>query len=225
MNENEKLKEFWDNAFKGMQGAKIEGKWVADSSFNDVIGKYVKDGSTVLDYGCGSGWALIEVGYTVNLKHGVGIDPSKNVYEGLIQTKTINGFNNLDFLVGDQNSLDEYNDYFDNIISFNVIDVIPDDVVDDILVKLKKVIKKDEYLLLAINPDLPCEILEKNGFERIGNYLFKDGILRSNVKSKDEWIDLFEKYYDFVEYVEFALTEREKQFPRRMFILKNKVSQ
>ena len=55
------------------------------------------------------------------------------------------------------------------------------------------------------------------------NHLYKDNILRGNLKDKSQWIELFKKYFSFMEYEEFSLSESKKQYPRRIFGLRKNV--
>ena len=53
------------------------------------------------------------------------------------------------------------------------------------------------------------------------NYFHKNGILRLNFNSDEEWIKLLSKYFKFIETNNFILTEGENKYPCRMFVLKN----
>ncbi|MGN1295774.1 MAG: class I SAM-dependent methyltransferase [Bacilli bacterium] len=220
INENSKLIEFWNEAFKGLEEGIIEGRFIKEESFDNIIDKYIKDDTKILDFGCGSGWASFELLFRKKNSEIVGVDTSQNAISYLTRMKEINGFNNISFRNGNENLLDEYQDYFNVAVSFNVIDVLNDDVIVNILSKVKKSLKEDGLFLVSINPDFPMELLHNNGYVMENNHLYKDGILRGNIKSKDEWINLFSTYFSFVEYVEFSLSERERKYPRRMFILK-----
>ena len=55
------------------------------------------------------------------------------------------------------------------------------------------------------------------------NHLYKDNILRGTLKDKSQWIELFKKYFSFMEYEEFSLSESKKQYPRRIFGLRKNV--
>lgn len=48
----------------------ITSKWVTDEVFNEVIQKYIPEQSSILDYGCGHGWALFEIANTILLEKG-----------------------------------------------------------------------------------------------------------------------------------------------------------
>ena len=111
---------------------------------------------------------------------------------------------------------------FDSIISFNVLDVLPNDKIVDCLESLKKHIKKGGYLVLGINPDYPLELLLNIGYEVKDRYLFKDGILRGNLINNDEWIKILSTFFEFVELREISISEQERKYPRRVFICKGR---
>lgn len=43
--------------------SKVEGKWVADETFNRVVSAVLEGADEVLDFECGSGWGLFEMYY------------------------------------------------------------------------------------------------------------------------------------------------------------------
>lgn len=200
----------------------ITEKWVTDEVFNEAVRKYVPEQGRVLDYGCGHGWALFEIANTISIERGLGIDPSVNGIEYANQCRCLSNEENLLFKVGNQSILENMEECFDTVVSFNVIDVLPDETVHSILQGIQKSLKKGGFFILGINPDYPFDFLEELGYSRMEGYLYKDGILRGNEKTKEEWIHLLTTYFEFVEYNEFALEEREKQYPRRMIILRKR---
>jgi len=221
-NDYDNLKEFWDKAFENQEVEKIEGKWVNYDSFNSLIKKYIKEGSYVLDYGSGSGWGIIEINYTIKDIKGLGIDTSKKGIEYSNSLAKLSNLNNIEFKCGDEKILNDYHNCFDNIVSFNVVDVLPDEVILDILKMMHYSIKDDGYLLIGINPDYPKELLLKMGYKYNENLMYKDGVLRGNQKTKEEWIKLFTQYFELIEYTTFELVDKEIKYPRRMFVLKKK---
>lgn len=215
-----KLKEFWNEYFKNIQSGEVPGKWIEDENFNQAIKKYIKEHSKVLDFGCGNGWGLIEISYTVQIDEGIGVDQSINAIISSNQTKEASKINNLKFILGDENTLDNYKEYFDTVFSVNTFDVLTNDALEDVILSCKKVLKKDGYLLVSINPDFPLSFFEKNGYEIKGDYIYKNNILRGNIKTTEEWIELLSKHFNFVEVVTYALMDIEKTYPRRMLVFK-----
>ena len=56
-----------------------------------------------MDFGCGNGWGLIEIAYTVNLGEGIGMDQSEYAVECSNRTVEASNIGNLKFVVGDGN--------------------------------------------------------------------------------------------------------------------------
>lgn len=218
--ENKDLQVFWDSFFEGAEPEPIDDKWIEDETFNSTILKYVKEDSNVLDYGCGTGWALIEIARTAPFNNGIGIDTGVNAIKYATGCVEKSGDKNLTFITGDQTSLDGYKQYFDVAVSFNVIDVLPDDITREVLSSIKNSLKPGGVVLIGINPDFPKDLLEKMGYVFKGGYMFKDDILRGNDKTLEQWESLLKDYFTLVESTTIALVEREKQYPRRFFILK-----
>lgn len=219
-NEYLKLKEFWNEYFKNSQTFEVAGKWIEDENFNSAIKKYIREGAKVLDFGCGNGWGLIEIAYTVNLGEGIGMDQSEYAVECSNRTVEASNIGNLKFVVGDETTMDNYRDYFDVVFSINTFDVITNEALENVALGCQKVLQKGGYLLVGLNPDYPMIFLEKAGYEKKNGYLIKNDIIRGNFKTTDEWIEFLSKYFTFVEKVDFALTELDKTYPRRMLVLK-----
>jgi cyclopropane fatty-acyl-phospholipid synthase-like methyltransferase len=219
-NEYLKLKEFWNEYFKNIEKYVVSGKFVNDDNFNGAVEKYIKADSKVLDFGCGSGWGLIEIAYTVNIMEGIGVDQSSNAIDIANLAAEASNMQNLNFIVGDENTLSNYCDYFDSVISINTFDVVSDEVLENMTLSCNNALKKNGYLLVSINPDFPLDVYEKNGYEIKNGYIYKDGILRGNYKTTEQWIEFFSQYYKFEELITFALSDIEKKYPRRMFVLK-----
>ena len=58
---------------------------------------------------------------------------------------------------------------------------------------------------------------------KIGHYYYKDGILRLNRKTKDEWKNLFSQKFEVLRTEYFTLVDSEKDFPRILFLLKKSI--
>lgn len=219
MSDYDSLKEFWNKVLSGGEPEAISGKWAEDERFNGALKTYLVPDGTLLDYGCGSGWGLIEANYTVPQAAGLGIDPSQAGIEYAKACASLSDLPTLEFKQGDQNLLADYPEYFDAAISFNVLDVLPDEIIEDILAKVRAALKKGARWIVGINPDFPADFLTERGFSFEGRRMYKDGVLRGNEKTVDEWKALFGRFFTVIETREFALAELEKTYPRRMFVL------
>ena len=154
MNEDyNSLKNFWNEMFKTMEVGKIEGKWITDETFNNNAIKCLEKANKVLDYGCGSGWGLIELSHTKKFEEGLGIDTSETAVDFANKTCEVSGINNLKFIAGDQTILKDYKEYFDFILTVNTLDVLPDDITEDILQTLKDSLKANGKIMICLNPD------------------------------------------------------------------------
>ena len=223
MEDYEKLLKFRDNSVKDLPICKTEGKRITEESFNLPIMEFLKDDSTVLDYGCGTGWGLFELGFTKNITKGIGIDPSINAIEYANNVAKESKLNNISFVCGDENTLRNLNEKFDFIFCVNTIDVLPDQIINKILSAFYHSIANEGYIFIGINPFFSPSFLTNNlGMQIQDKYCYKNSILRANLKSVDEWRVVFSHYFEVIRTFEFCLTSTEKQFPRRGFILKRK---
>jgi len=216
--------EFWNEQFNNLEVSPIKEKFILFDSFNNTIKKYIKENDYVLDFGCGDGWCVTELFYTIDNIKGLGIDQSENAINYAKEIVKVSNIKNIEFVKGDELLLDNYKDVFDAAISVNCIDVIPDDIVRSILSHIKDSLKSGAYFIVCINPDFDESFLSSIGYIKEGQYLYKNGILRGNEHSKEEWIDIFKEYFSFIEYNEFEVVEKDLNYKRRMFILKKETN-
>lgn len=218
MNDYEKLKEFWN--YKQDQPEAINEAWITAKKFNQIINDYLKDGDNVLDYGSGSGWGLTELTFKKKIT-GIGIDTASNSVEYANKVLELSNIKNIKFIQGDEYILDDYQNQFDFILSINTIDVVPDEICENILSQLKKVIKKGGYLFIGLNPDFTIdELVNMLGMVQKDHYFCKNDVLRANKKAKKEWADIFSKYFEVIENFDFEITENDINYPRNGYLLK-----
>lgn len=218
MSDYDNLKQFWNS--NKLEPEKYEGKWVENEVFNRVLSENLKDAKAVLDFGCGFGWGLIEMAFSGTFEKGLGIDPAQNSIDYCTGCAKLSGLENLSFVCGDEGILENYKEGFDFILTVNTLDVVPQEVCDSMMKALAASLKKGKRIAICLNPEFTDEDFEKIGMTFKGSYGYKNGVLRSNRKTHQEWIEYFSKYLNFVEYNTFYLTEGEKAFPpRMMFIL------
>lgn len=218
------LQSFWNNSFKQMEPDTITEKFITDETFNKVIKSYINPSSKILDFGCGSGWALMEIYLTTKFKEGLGIDPSGNGILYATKSAEISHMSNLSFIQGDEKALIKYPSYFDFVITINTLDVVPDEVVSSIINSLHKTIKDDGYLVVCLNPSFTNDVLTnviKLVKDDKKDCYYRDNILRCNNKSTDMWCKLFSDLFNVVDVLEFSLGEA--SYKRRMIILKKKL--
>lgn len=63
----------------------------------------------------------------------------------------------------------------------------------------------------------PVEMTELLKTTKVGNYYYKDGIMRCNYKKMDEWKKMFDKYFIIEDEGEFVLSEKEENIPEECF--------
>lgn len=215
---NEELKDFWNSVFQKNEAYEIKSKFINDEVFNDVINDLYGKDARILDFGCGSGWALPELYFTKKYKYGLGIDQSYNAIQLATEIAKKSGFDNMEYMCKDITNID---DEFDAIFSCNTLDVIPLDISKEILKEFKRILKPKCRILVSLNPYLDDELRERLNMELIGDKMFmKNGILRCVNLSNDEWCELFNIYFNVIR-VEFFQIEGEK-VNRRMFLMENK---
>lgn len=220
MTDYENLKEFWNS--NKAQPEKLEGRWIEDETFNRVVSEGVKGSNLVLDYGCGFGWGLFEMSFMDGFRKGIGMDTSSNAIDYCRGSATLSGMDNLEFLCGDEALLDSYRDGFDFILTVNTLDVVPQEVCDGIMQRLSASLKSGGRMAVCLNPEFSEDDFKEIGIEFVGSYGYKNGILRANRKSHDEWRRYFERYLRLVEFDTFYLTNGERKYPPRMLFLLEK---
>lgn len=219
--EYEELKEFWDKNFDGLQAEEIKEEYIKEPSFINMVDKYLpKDKEfAFLDYGCGTGWLIFDLHYRFKIEEGLGLDTSLNAINYCNDCKQKSNIYNLHFLNRDQNVLDNFENHFDYAMSVNTLDVIPDSVIREILSQIKFSLKKGAYFIVCLNPVFKEEeMINLLKMNKKDNMYYKDKVLRCNYKDKDEWIDLFKEYFEFVEYTNFKIDQ--EKYLRQAFVLK-----
>jgi ubiquinone/menaquinone biosynthesis C-methylase UbiE len=192
---NQDLIQFWDQQFGQAKASRIEKKDIPlDNDLVKLI-KFVGDRSEIiLDYGTGSGYALIAAKlHGRKMKSGLGIDPSSNSIKLAKDIVSMSQIEGLEFKVGKEEYLDQIEDHaFDAIICSNVLDVIPYETSSKIIEEFSRIIKPKGYFLLKINFYLTDELIKKIKMEKIGDNAYAlNGILRGVNLSNKEWVERF----------------------------------
>lgn len=220
MEDNKNLLEFWNKTFEGLKVEEVED-WITDESFIKLIGDYITDGVEIIDFGCGSGWASFYLAKRFPNSHIIGIDPSSNAVKYANEVARLSKLDNANFIENNEVFFDFNYEPNRVLVSFNVLDVVPIYVLDHILKDLQRGFSKDGYLLIGVNPTYPVELLKQIGYEVKDNVLYKDGIFRGTLLNDEEWKNKLSEYFEFVEERNVSLTEQEKKYPRRIFVVKN----
>lgn len=217
----ENLLNFWNQTFSFDSPYKVESKWCTEEPFNSLIKQGLLNAKSVLDYGSESGWGLFELYFTSPFEEGLGIDLSENgVKVGNESAKLSKLDDKIKFKQGDFSLIK--NKKFDFISMINVLDVVPDEVTNELIINLAQTLNKDKYAFVGINHIFTEDEIQRLNFEMNGHYIYKDGILRCNQKTIDEWKSLFSPFFDIVYAGNYCLTSNESKYPRVGFLLKKK---
>lgn len=230
-NDNRILIEFWDKALSlsdedrksEMQNSPDSWKEMAPSEklfrAAEALGKCHK----VLDYGCGNAWAGI-----IAAKSGCPDVTAADVAKG--------GAESAEFYAGFFDVSDKIHvklidpdwlssvadETFDGLFCSNVLDVVPIETSQDIIVQLARVAKKGAQVGIGLNFHMSREKAKERGIELVGGrMLYVDGVLRMVSFSDDEWAKMFAPYFE-VEALEHFAWPGEKAETRRLFHLRKK---
>lgn len=201
-----------------LSGEKLE----VEPTFDACLKIFTTYADRILDYGCGSGDILFQCADMKNLTYGMGIDRSEVGINYAEKMAKLNHYYNLDFVTGDIDTLKQMDDEsFDGIILSNVLDVTPKDVAHAIYVEITRLLKKDGYLFLKLNPYATKEELIQHGLTPIGDNLYEeDGVLRLRELDTKSWHNILETSYTVERYLEFPYPWQEGM--NRLFLLKKR---
>lgn len=226
--DNENLIAFWNQVLKIDEEAKKEFKqyneddWIhlapSKKLFDaaSLLGKRKK----VLDYGCGNAWA----GIIANKSGALDVTAVDVIKDGIESAKlyaeTFKA--NISALYVEPNWLESVKDKtYDGIICSNVLDVVPLETSKYIIKELARVATDDALIIFSFNFYLDKENLEKRNMNLDNGKLYVNGVLRLLNLSDEDWIDLFNPYFEVVKLDYFAWPNENKE-TRRLFILKKK---
>ncbi len=196
--EDKKLREFWNNYFVKIKAEKITSSDAKIESKLDEFLKLVGDNcNNVLDIGTGTGYCAFKTAIMGNkVKKVIAIDPSENAINFINETCKISDIKKIQALIGDQEALKKFgNDAFDGIICSNVLDVVPNEITQEIISQIDRIMKSDGYLLLKFNFYLTDELIKKINMEKIDENTYAiNGVLRGVNYTTEEWIKRFNNY-------------------------------
>ena len=226
------LVEFWNKSFaltnedKEQLSAQINAdedwKQLAPSQkLFDCLSLF-KDKSNVLDYGCGSGWASIIMAKN-GTKSIAAVDVASLSIDMLnCYTKAFKVDNQIKGLAIDCDWLSKQEEnVYDGLFCSNVIDVVPLEMAEDIIKESARVVEKDALVVFSLNYYIDPKEMEKRGCVVISNNIYINNVLRLMALKDEEWLAIFNKYYQLVKLDYFAWPGEEKE-TRRLFILKRK---
>lgn len=227
-----KLVEFWNSSFEMSVDEKnqVLNQINPDEDYYDLapskklydILKLFNGKEKILDYGCGSGWASIIIAKN-GVKDITAVDVSKNSVEML--ECYAKAFKVDAFIRGisiDSEWLRSLpKGAFDGFFSSNVIDVIPLDMAEEIIMESARITTDDAVAIFSLNYYIDPAKMADKGFTVNGPYVYIDNVLRLTALKDEEWSDIFKKYYQIESLSYFAWPKEEKE-TRRLFVLKKK---
>lgn len=183
----------------------------------EVLGKCSK----VLDYGCGNAWAGI-----IAAKSGCPDVTAADVIKGGVDTARFYA----DFfgisdrlhvqLIGTDWLSTVPDETYDGLICSNVLDVVPIETSQDIIIQLARVAKKGAQVGIGLNFHMSPEKAKERGIELAdGKMLYVDGVLRMVSLSDEDWAKRFAPYFE-IESLEHFAWPGESVETRRLFHLR-----
>lgn len=222
---------FWNSAFKLDEDTKKQyqqeldpTKWkeiVSSEKLADILIKELSGRKHVLDYGCGEGWAGIALNKS-GCSDVTAVDVVENAIKMAEFLKTLFKIESgLQFKCVSDKWLESVKEgSFDGIFCSNVIDVLPADVAESILLNLSKAASDGAKVLISMNYYAKPVSRPERGIEiRGGNEMYVNGILRMVTRTDEEWTKILGKYFT-VEKIEYFAWAGETEEKRRVFILK-----
>ena len=176
----------------------------------------------VLDYGAGSGWASIIMA-KMGTKKVVAVDVAEQSIELLkVYAQAFKVDKQIEAIHIDENWLEKQKEAtYDGFFSSNVIDVVPLDMAKDIIKNVAKVVKKDAPVLFSLNYYINPKDMESRGAIVKGNSVYLNGVLRLTSLTDQQWLDIFNEYFELANLSYYAW-ENEPKETRRLFLLKKK---
>ena len=222
------LVEFWNKGFQLSEKDKKEfaainrDDWKTLSPSEDLLGAITlfKTKNSVLDYGCGSGWASIIMA-KCGVKHITAVDVAANS-KALVENyaKAYQVVDQIQALAIDDKWLKNQKEAtWDGFYCSNVIDVVPLEMAEDIIKESARVVTDDALVIFSLNYYANPSFMKERGFEVKDKSVYINGVLRLTSLTDDEWTLIFKKYYKEVTVSYFAWPGEQKE-TRRIFILR-----
>lgn len=225
--------EFWNEAFMltGEGRQKLADKIAADptgialassAKLAGIMTGELAGYSRVLDYGCGRGWAGLCV-KKAGCPDVTCVDVSQNAADSALVLAEMLGVNegftamhvDREWLSGVEAGS------FDGIVCSNVLDVVPTDVAEGILLEFARIAAPGARVVIGLNYYMEPKDNPERNITVEGENVFVDGILRMVTKTDEAWAELMGRYFR-VEYLEHFGWTGEATERRRAFVLVKK---
>ncbi|WP_167954892.1 class I SAM-dependent methyltransferase [Anaerosporobacter faecicola] len=223
MEQYDASKELWNEVYSECKLVDLTGeKLEVEPTFDACLQIFAQNTKRVLDYGCGTGDILFQCADFHYLTYGMGMDRSEIGIQYAEKMTKLNHYTNLDFVLGDITDLKQMDDEsFDGVILSNVLDVTPKEVAHSIFYELTRILQKNGYLFLKLNPYATKEELIHHGLTPIGDNLYEeDGVLRLRELDTPTWYHALEQEYTVERFLEFPYPWQEGM--NRLFLLRKR---
>ena len=207
---------FWDEVFSSEQGSPPKRAATGNKGFDQALQWLCRDGSSLLDFGCGNGACLL-ICALLGIREGMGIDLSEAaVREGQRRAEEM-GAHTFRFLHGGVERLSSLLEgSVDAILLSNILDnLYPGDGLT-LLEQARRILRPQGKMLVKLNPYLTEAQIQSWGIQVIEGDLLDDGLLLWN-QTTQAWEELLSRYFPVVRQETIYYPEHEQE--NRLFFL------
>ena len=229
--DNQALLAFWDQAFlipeAEKEAARREGpgRWEELAPSEKLLRAACElgDRSSVLDYGCGSGWAAIAAAKS-GCPAVTAADPAPNAVETTrFLAELLGAAERVRPVCGGSDWLKTVPaETFDGLICSNVLDVVPPETAEELLGLLARAVTPEARVVIGLNYWISPELAAEKGLALTNGRLYVDGVLRMVSRQDEEWAEFFSPCFT-VERLEHFAWPGETEERRRLFRLRKRV--
>jgi len=212
----QKPKAYWNKVFSKEEIKVPTEQVIPIEELEQAMNWLIKDGDTVLDFGCGNGTLLL-YGDLKGAERLVGIDISEAGID-LARERAKHMTGQYELYKGDVKTLKKLKEgSFDSVILSNIIDNLIEEDMLLVLSEVHRLLKTNGKLMVKINDYIDETDYEKHKIKVIDNDLLDDGLLLLN-KTTDAWRTILGQWFN----IKKELTVNFKKFDivNRMFLLK-----
>lgn len=222
--EVEKSLSFWNDCYAEEKPEVLkEEDYKLPDEMQPIFNKLLDNCPVIIDYGCGEGRMLYAAAHSKKAKELYGIERGSNIVKYLNGMISANNFTD-DIKIID-GGIEALNNFKDNsvggIIISNVFDIVTEDVADNIMKNLLRVLKKDGYMMMKLNQYEDKEKLEKGKMINFTDNLYSyEGVMRLRLLTTDQWREWLKPYFEEEMYADVPY--QKEDFFDRLFLLRKK---
>ncbi|MDF2889074.1 MAG: hypothetical protein K0R23_3459, partial [Lacrimispora sp.] len=198
--------DMWNKIFEEYQPIDLRGiELKVEPMFDEALRLFAGRTKRVLDFGCGTGDISFQYLQYQPDHQIVGVDKAESGISFAKETARLNHNRRTHFFTGGEEFLDQFKlEGFDGIILSNVLDVMPEEVSCETMLRLNNLLKHDGYWFIKINPYYSQEELESFGYQKNGANLYEeDGILHLRQATTEYWKKHLTEFGEIIVYLEF----------------------